>query len=71
MKKQRRQKQRLAGILTHETSRVSLVGPDLVVNKDMTLHQNRLYLTVCQSILQPVPQNEDQGQAFPRLVWPG
>lgn len=53
---------------THETSWVGLVSPDLAINQDMALHEDRNNLTVCQSILEPVPDNEDQRQALPGLV---
>jgi hypothetical protein len=35
----------------------------------MTLHKNSNNLTVCQSILQPVSQNENEWKTFPWLVW--
>jgi len=53
----------------HETSRVSLVSPNFAINKNMPLHQNSNDFTVCQSILQPVTDDKDQGQTLPRLVW--
>jgi hypothetical protein len=53
---------------THEPSRVGLVSPDLAINQDMALHQDRNNLTVSQSILEPVPDDEDQGKALPGLV---
>ena len=53
---------------THEPSRVGLVSPDLAINQDMALHQDRNNLTVCQSILEPVPDDKDEGKALPGLV---
>jgi len=53
---------------THETRWVSFICPDLAINKDMSLHQNSKHFTACESILQPVTQNKNQRQAFPRLV---
>ena len=53
---------------THEPSRVGLVSPDLAINQDMALHQDRNNLAVSQSILEPVPNDEDKGKALPRLV---
>jgi len=53
---------------THETRGVCLVCPDFAINKNMSLHQNSNDLTVCQSILQPVSQDEYEGKALPRLV---
>jgi len=32
------------------------------------LHQDRNNLTVCQSILEPVPDDKDEGKALPGLV---
>jgi hypothetical protein len=54
---------------THEPSRVGLVSADLAINLDVALHQDGLHLTVGKSILQPVPEDEDQRQALPGLVW--
>jgi len=34
----------------------------------MALHQDRNNLTVCQSILEPVPDDKDEGKALPGLV---
>ena len=53
---------------THETSWVGLVSSDLSINHDMALHKDRLHLTVGKSILQSVPEDEDQRQALPGLV---
>jgi hypothetical protein len=53
---------------THEPSWVGLVSPDLAINQHMALHQDRNDLTVRQGILEPVPDDEDKGEALPRLV---
>lgn len=53
---------------THEAWRVGLVSPNLPINQNMSLHQNGNDLTVCEGILQPVPQNKDQWQALPGFV---
>jgi len=56
------------GYNIHETSRVSLVSPDFAINLDMPLHQDRDNFTVSQSILQPVPDDQDKRKTLPRLV---
>lgn len=53
---------------THEAWRVGLVSPNLPINQNMSLHQNGNDLTVCEGILQPVPQNKHQWQALPGFV---
>jgi hypothetical protein len=53
---------------THETSRVGLVSADLAINLDVALHEDGLHFTVGKSILQSVPEDEDQGKALPGLV---
>lgn len=54
--------------ITHETSRVSFVSPDFTIDLDMPLHQDGDDFTVCQSILQPVPDDQDKRKALPRFV---
>ena len=61
-------KQSNGGVLTHETSRVSLICPNFPINHNLALHQDRNDLTVRQCILEHVPDNEDQRQALPGLV---
>lgn len=62
----------LAGLLDgddiHEASRVGRVGADLAVDLDQTLHDDCLGLTAIESVLQPVPDEDDQGHAVPQLV---
>ena len=53
---------------THEASRVSLVSPDFSIDLDMPLHEDGDDLTVCQSVLQLVPDDQDEREALPRLV---
>jgi hypothetical protein len=53
---------------THEPSWVGLVSPDLAINQHLALHQDRNDLTVCQGILEPVPDDEDKWEALPGLV---
>ena len=52
----------------HETSRVGLVSPDFAINLDMPLHQDGDDFTVGESVLQPVPDDKNEGKALPRLV---
>ena len=52
----------------HETSRVGLISPDFAVNLNMPLHQDGDDFTVCQSVLQLVPDDQDERKAFSRLV---
>ena len=56
---------------THEASRVSLVSPDLSIDLDMPLHEDGDDFTVCQSVLQLVPDDQDERKAFSRLVGSG
>lgn len=58
-------KQIRQSVHTHEASRVGLISPNLRINQNMSLHQNGNDLTVCECILQPVPEDENQGQALP------
>lgn len=55
---------------THETRGICFISPNFSINKNMSLHQDGNDLTVCESILQSVPQNKDQWQTFPGFVRP-
>lgn len=57
--------------LTHKSSRVGDVGADLAIDFDEPLHANLLDLVSGQRVLQPVPQEDDEGQALPQLVGTG
>lgn len=57
--------------LTHKSSRVGDVGADLAVNLDEPLHADLLHLISSQSVLEAVPQEDDEGQALPQLVGTG
>lgn len=52
-------------VLTHETSRVSLICPNFPINQNLSLHQDGNDLTVSQCIFQPVPEDNNQWQTFP------
>lgn len=54
--------------LTHEASGVGDVSADLAVDLDKSLHADFLNLISSQSVLQPIPQEDDEGQALPQLV---
>mmetsp|Transcript_69347 Transcript_69347/g.216499 ORF Transcript_69347/g.216499 Transcript_69347/m.216499 type:complete len:225 (-) Transcript_69347:212-886(-) len=45
----------------HEASWVESVGADLAVHLDEALHDDHLALAVCQRILQPLPQHDNEG----------
>lgn len=55
-------------MLTHESGRESGVGPDFAVHFNGSEHNDLCHLVVCEGILQPVPQNDDQRQRFPQLM---
>jgi len=65
----------LAGLLKrndiHETSGVSGVGSDLVVNLDKSLHEDRLNLTAVKSVLQTVSEENNQRKRLSKLVGTG
>ena len=65
----------LAGLLKrndiHETSGVSGVGSDLVVDLDKSLHEDRLNLTAVKSVLQTVSEENDQRKRLSKLVGTG
>mmetsp|Transcript_10313 Transcript_10313/g.33014 ORF Transcript_10313/g.33014 Transcript_10313/m.33014 type:complete len:326 (-) Transcript_10313:40-1017(-) len=54
----------------HETRRERRVRTHLAVNLDVLRHANHLRLLTRDRVLQPIPQNQDQGQALPQLVGP-
>lgn len=58
-------------LFTHESSGVVGVGADLAVNFDETLHDDLGHLRVRQGILEPVAEENDQGERLPQLVGTG
>ena len=56
---------------THEASGVGRVGPDLLVDLNQPLHDNRDNLPASQSILQPVAEEDCERETLPELVWAG
>lgn len=57
--------------LTHETSRVGFIGPDLSINLDNPLCHDGSDFSAGQGVLQSVSQEDGQGQAFSELVGTG
>jgi len=55
----------------HETSRVVVVGADLAVDLDATLHADLLALLVVKSVLQAVAEDNADGKALTELVGTG
>ena len=53
---------------THEASGVGRVGPDLAIDLDQALHDNREDLLAGQGIFQPVTEEDGKRKAFPELV---
>jgi len=56
---------------THETSRIRVIGADLVVNLDQALLNNCGDFTAVQCVLQPVSEKNGERKRFPELVRPG
>ena len=56
---------------TLEASGEGGVGPDLVVDLDQALHDNRSDLPTSQSILEAVTEENSEGEGFAKLVWSG
>lgn len=56
---------------TLEASGVGGVGPDLGVNLDKALHDNREDLLAGQRIFEAVTEEDGEGEGFPQLVWAG
>ena len=52
----------------HEACRVEHVAADLSVHFDQALHNDHFHLTVGQSILQALPQHDNQGKALTQFV---
>lgn len=57
--------------LTHEPSWVGDISADLAIDLDEPLHADLLDLISSQSVLETVPQKDDEGQALPQLVGTG
>ena len=53
---------------THVKRRICLVCPNPAINKNMALHLDDNYFSICESILQSVSQDKDQRQALPSFV---
>merc|ERR1711965_248509 len=54
-----------------EANGVQMIGTNLMVNLDEPLDDDELDLTVGQSILETVAEQEEHGEAITRLVGPG
>ena len=54
--------------LTHETRGVGRVSPDLAVDLNQALHDNRRDFTAGQSILEAVAEEDREGERFTELV---
>lgn len=65
----------LAGLLdgddVHEAGGVGLVGADLAIDLDQALHEDGAGLTVVESILEAVSEEDDQRHAVTELVRTG
>lgn len=61
----------IAAELTHEASGVGNISADLAIDLDEPLHADLLDLISGQSVLETVPQEDDEGQALPQLVRTG
>lgn len=55
-------------VLTLETSRVCNIGPDLSVNLNQTLIDNRSNLPSRQGVLQPVAEEDGEREGFTEFV---
>lgn len=60
-----------AAELTHESSGVGDISADLAIDFDEPLHADLLDLISGQSVLEAVPQKDDEGQALPQFVGTG
>lgn len=60
-----------AAELTHEASGVGDISADLAIDLDEPLHADLLDLISGQSVLEAVPQEDDEGQALPQFVGTG
>lgn len=60
-----------AAELTHEASGVGDISTDLAIDLDEPLHADLLDLISGQSVLETVPQEDDEGQALPQFVGTG
>jgi hypothetical protein len=57
--------------LTHETSRVGFIGPDLSINLDDPLSHDGGDFSAGQGVLQSVSEEDGHGQALSELVGTG
>ena len=57
--------------LTHETRGVGRVSPDLAVDLNQALHDNRQNLLAGQGILEAVAEEDGEGKRFAELVGAG
>lgn len=60
-----------SGCRTHEASGEGRIGPDLAVNLDEPLHQDRQHLLLGEGVFKTVPKEDDEGEALPHLVGTG
>ena len=56
---------------THEAGGVGGVSPDLAIDLDQALHDNRGHLLAGQSIFETVAEEDGEGKAFAELVGTG
>lgn len=61
----------LDGDDVHEAGWVGRVGADLAVDLDEALHQDGLGLAVVEGVLEPVADEDDEGEAVAELVRTG
>lgn len=55
-------------VRTHESGGVSSVSPDFSINLDNTLLDDRNNFLSGQSVLQPVPEEDREGERFAKLM---
>merc|ERR1719188_518969 len=55
----------------HESSWVEHVRPGLAVHLDQALHCDHLAFAVGERVLESLPEEDNQWQTLPHLVWPG
>lgn len=58
-------------VRTHEACGVGGIGPDLSIDLDQTLHNNRENLLSSQGVFQPVSEENGEGQGFTEFVRTG
>ena len=56
---------------THEAGGVGGVSPDLAIDLDQALHDDRSHLLARQSVLEAVAEEDGEGEGLAQLVWAG